>query len=46
VHFLLILILLCMVFPAFRHFVGGVLSIIFWLVLVVVVLGIFGALSH
>ena len=29
----------CMTFPGFRHFVGGVLSIVSWLIHVVVVLG-------
>ena len=45
-HLLLIIILLCVVFPVFRHFVRGVLSIVFWLILVGVVLGMFGVLSH
>jgi hypothetical protein len=45
-HFLLIVILLCVVFPVFRHFVGGVLSVVFWLVVVCVVLGLFGVLSR
>jgi hypothetical protein len=45
-HLLLIVVILMLAFPGFRHFVGGVLSVVFWLILVVVVLGIFGALSH
>jgi len=45
-HLLLIVILLCVVFPLFRRFVGGVLSIVFWLIVVGVVLGLFGVLSR
>ena len=45
-HLLLIIILLCVVFPFFRHLVGGVLSIVFWLFVVAVVLSIFGVLSR
>jgi hypothetical protein len=41
-HFLLIIILLCIVFPVFRHFVGGLLSIILWVILIGIVLGFFG----
>jgi predicted ABC-type exoprotein transport system permease subunit len=45
-HLLLIIIVLMIAFPMFARFVGGVLSMVFWLVLVVVVLAVFGALSH
>jgi len=46
VHFLLILIVLMLAFPAFSRLVGGVLSIVFWMVLVVVALAVFGVVSH
>lgn len=45
-HLLLILILLCLVFPVFARFLGWMLSAVFWLIVVVVVLGLIGALSH
>ena len=45
-HLLLILILLCLIFPAFARFLGGCLSIVMWLIAVIVVLALFGALSH
>jgi hypothetical protein len=45
-HLLLILILLCLIWPAFARFLGGSLSTILWLIAVVIVLAIFGALSH
>jgi hypothetical protein len=45
-HLLLILILLCLIFPAFARFLGGCLSVVLWLVFAVVVLGSFAALSH
>ena len=45
-HFLLILIVLMLAFPAFSRLVGGVLSIVFWMVLVVVALAVFGVVSH
>jgi hypothetical protein len=45
-HLLLILVILMLAFPGFARLVGGVLSIVFWLVLVVVVLAVFGAMSH
>ncbi len=42
---LLIVIVLMLAFPAFSRFVGGCLSVIFWLVFVAIVLAIFGAMS-
>ena len=45
-HLLLILILLCLIFPAFARFLGGCLSVVLWLVFAFVVLGSFAALSH
>jgi hypothetical protein len=45
-HLLIIAILLMVAFPAFSRFVGGCLSIVFWMVLVVIVLGVFGAISN
>jgi hypothetical protein len=45
-HLLLIIIILMLAFPMFARFVGGMLSMVFWLVLVVVMLALFGALSH
>ena len=45
-HMLLILVLLCLVFPVFARLLGWMLSAVFWLILVVVVLGLIGALSH
>ena len=35
---LLIILILMLAFPMFARFVGGVLSMVFWLILVVVVL--------
>jgi hypothetical protein len=45
-HLLLILILLCLIFPAFARVLGGCLSIVLWVIAVAVVLALFGALSH
>jgi hypothetical protein len=45
-HLLLTLILLCLIFPAFARFLGGCLSVVLWLIAVVIVLALFGALSH
>ena len=45
-HILLILILLCVVFPVFAQFVGWMLSAVFWVMLVVVVFGLIKAFSH
>jgi len=45
-HILLILILLCVVFPVFGRLIGWMLSTIFWIIAVVMVLGLLGALSH
>ena len=45
-HILLILIILMLAFPAFARMIGGLLSVLFWLILVVIVLALFGALSH
>ena len=43
---LLIAILLVVAFPTFSRFIGGCLSIVFWLILVAVVLAVFGAMSN
>ena len=45
-HFLMIIILLCVVFPIFARFVGSIFSAIFWLIVVATVLGMFGAFSN
>jgi len=45
-HILLILILLCLVFPVFARLLGWMLSAVFWLIAALVVLGLIGALSH
>jgi hypothetical protein len=45
-HLLLILILLCLVFPAFARLLGGCLSIVLWMAFAVVVLAAFGSMSH
>jgi hypothetical protein len=45
-HILLILIVLMLAFPAFARLVGGVLKGFFWLVLVLLTIGLIGALSH
>ena len=45
-HLLLIIIILMLAFPMFARFVGGVLSMVFWLILVIAVLAVFGALSY
>ncbi len=45
-HILVILILLCLVFPAFARLLGWMLSAVFWLILAVVVFGLIGALSR
>ena len=45
-HILIVLILLCVVFPVFARLVDWMLSVVFWLILVVVVLGLIGAFSH
>ena len=45
-HLLLIIIILMLAFPMFARFVGGVLSMVFWLILVVVVLAVFGVLRY
>jgi hypothetical protein len=45
-HLILILILLCLIWPAFARVLGGCLSAILWLIAVVVVLAMFGAFSH
>jgi hypothetical protein len=45
-HLLLILILLCLIFPAFARFLGGCLSFFLWLAFAVVVLAIFGTLRN
>ncbi len=45
-HLLLILRLLCLVFPVFARLLGWMFSAVFWLILAVVVLGLVGALSY
>ena len=46
-HLLLILILLIwLAFPMVARFIGGCLSVFFWLIAAAVVIGIFGALTH
>ena len=45
-HLLLIIIVLMLAFPGFRHFVGGVLSVVFWMIFVIVVLGFLTAFVH
>jgi hypothetical protein len=44
-HLLLILILLCLIFPVFARSLGGCLSIVLWVVFAIVVLAVFGAMS-
>jgi hypothetical protein len=43
---LLIIIILMLAFPAFRRFVGGCLSIVLWMILVILVLGLFLVFFH
>jgi hypothetical protein len=45
-YLLLILILLCLIFPAFGRLLGGCLSVVLWLIAAIVVIGVFGALTH
>lgn len=45
-HILLILLVLMVAFPAFARLVGWMLSAIFWLVLILVAVAVFGVLSH
>jgi hypothetical protein len=45
-HLLLILIVLCLIFPAFGRLLGGCLSVVMWLIAAIVVLALFGALTH
>ena len=45
-HLLLIILLLCLVFPVLARLVGWVLSAVFWLIVVVGLLGLFGVLVH
>jgi hypothetical protein len=42
-HFLIIIVLICVVFPVFARFVGSMFSAIFWLIVVAGVLTVFGA---
>ena len=44
-HLLIIIILFCVLFPVFGRLVGWVISTICWIVAVVVVLALFGALA-
>jgi hypothetical protein len=45
-HLLLILIVLCLIFPAFGRLLGGCLSVVLWLIAAVVVIALFGALTN
>jgi hypothetical protein len=45
-HLLLVILLLCLVFPVLARLVGWVLSTVFWLIVVVTLLGLFGILVH
>jgi hypothetical protein len=45
-HILIILVLLCLIFPAFARLLGGCLSVAFWLIVIIVVLGLFQTLSR
>jgi hypothetical protein len=45
-HLLLILLLLCLIFPALGRLLGGCLSVVMWLIAVIVVIALFGAISH
>jgi hypothetical protein len=45
-HFLLIIVILMLAFPIFARVVGSILSIAFWLVVVVIVVAMVGAFSH
>lgn len=45
-HLLVILILLCVVFPAFARLLGGCLSVVLWFVFAAVVIAAFEALTH
>jgi hypothetical protein len=46
VHFLLVLILLCLVFPWFARFLGSLISAAFWLFVIVIALATIGAFSR
>jgi hypothetical protein len=46
VHLLLILVLLCLVFPAFGRLLGSMVSAIFWIVLILMMAAMFGAFSN
>ncbi len=45
-HFLAIAVLLCLLFPALGRLLGGFFKAIFWMILVLVAIGLFGALVH
>jgi hypothetical protein len=45
-HILLILIVLCMLFPVFGRLIGWMMSMFFWLIAVAVVVGLIAALSR
>ena len=45
-HILLIIVILMLAFPVFARAVGSFLSIMFWLVIAALVLGMIGAFSH
>jgi hypothetical protein len=45
-HILIIGLLLCLVFPSFARLAGSMVSAIFWLIVVLAAVALFGALSH
>jgi hypothetical protein len=45
-HLLIIILLIFLAFPMFARFIGGFLSVFFWLIAAVAVVAIFGALSN
>ncbi len=45
-HLLIIILLLCLAFPMLGRLVGWVISAICWVIAVVVLLALFGALTH
>jgi hypothetical protein len=45
-HLLIIVGLLCLLFPTFRRLLGGFFKAILWIIVVGLAIGVFGALSH
>jgi hypothetical protein len=45
-HLLVIVVLVCLIFPAFGRLLGSMISAIFWLIVVLVVLAMVGAFSN